>query len=48
MQDHLDLIEGRGAVFATAPLTDVGWLGPYPDAGLADGPAAPGVRYEQT
>ncbi|WP_329108735.1 sigma-70 family RNA polymerase sigma factor [Micromonospora sp. NBC_01699] len=23
------------------------WLGPYPDAGLADGPAGPGARYEQ-
>ena len=30
-----------------APLTDVAWLGPYPDAGLADGPAGPAARYEQ-
>jgi len=35
------------AVLDTAPLTDVAWLGPYPDAGLADGPAGPDARYEQ-
>jgi RNA polymerase sigma-70 factor, ECF subfamily len=35
------------AVLADAPLTDVAWLGPYPDAGLADGPAGPDARYEQ-
>jgi RNA polymerase sigma-70 factor, ECF subfamily len=29
------------------PLTDVAWLGPYPDSGLADGRAAPHARYEQ-
>jgi RNA polymerase sigma-70 factor, ECF subfamily len=29
------------------PLTDVAWLGPYPDSGLGDGPAAPHARYEQ-
>jgi RNA polymerase sigma-70 factor (ECF subfamily) len=35
------------AVLTAAPLTDVAWLGPYPNAGLADGPAGPGARYEQ-
>ncbi|MEV4482815.1 sigma-70 family RNA polymerase sigma factor [Micromonospora coxensis] len=30
-----------------APVTDVAWLGPYPDAGLPDSPAAPHARYEQ-
>jgi RNA polymerase sigma-70 factor (ECF subfamily) len=35
------------AVIGDAPLTDVAWLGPYPDAGLGDGPAGPGARYEQ-
>jgi RNA polymerase sigma-70 factor (ECF subfamily) len=35
------------AVVGDTPLTDVAWLGPYPDAGLADGPAGPGARYEQ-
>ncbi|GAA3002241.1 sigma-70 family RNA polymerase sigma factor [Streptosporangium longisporum] len=34
-------------VVDNAPLTDVAWLGPYNDAGLADGPAGPGARYEQ-
>ncbi|TDC83424.1 sigma-70 family RNA polymerase sigma factor [Micromonospora sp. KC606] len=29
------------------PVADVAWLGPYPDAGLPDGPAAPHARYEQ-
>jgi RNA polymerase sigma-70 factor (ECF subfamily) len=29
------------------PLTDVAWLGPYPDSDIADGPAAPHARYEQ-
>lgn len=29
------------------PLADVAWLGPYPDAGLAAGPAGPQARYEQ-
>jgi RNA polymerase sigma-70 factor, ECF subfamily len=28
------------------PLTDVAWLGPYPDTGIADGAAAPHARYE--
>lgn len=32
---------------ADRPDHDVAWLGPYPDAGLAAGPAAPDVRYEQ-
>ena len=29
------------------PLTDIAWLGPYPDAGIAHGPAGPEARYEQ-
>ncbi|QYN34617.1 sigma-70 family RNA polymerase sigma factor [Pseudonocardia sp. DSM 110487] len=29
------------------PLTDVAWLGPYPDSAVADGRAAPHARYEQ-
>ncbi|MEV4379313.1 sigma-70 family RNA polymerase sigma factor [Streptosporangium sp. NPDC049644] len=35
------------AMVGEAPLADVAWLGPYPDAGLAEGPAAPDARYEQ-
>lgn len=35
------------AVLDQAPPADVAWLGPYPDAGLADGPARPDARYEQ-
>ncbi|HWN31185.1 MAG TPA: sigma-70 family RNA polymerase sigma factor [Pseudonocardia sp.] len=35
------------AVVGDAPLTDVAWLGPYPDTGLADAPASPEARYEQ-
>ncbi|MGW1679513.1 sigma-70 family RNA polymerase sigma factor [Saccharopolyspora sp. NPDC002376] len=35
------------AVIDDAPLTDVAWLGPYPDAGLSSGRAAPEARYEQ-
>jgi RNA polymerase sigma-70 factor (ECF subfamily) len=35
------------AVLDQAPLTDVAWLGPYPDAGLSDGPVGPEARYEQ-
>ncbi|WP_433271871.1 sigma-70 family RNA polymerase sigma factor [Actinosynnema sp. CS-041913] len=31
-------------VVGDAPVTEVAWLGPYPDAGLA---AGPGARYEQ-
>ncbi|WP_219927235.1 sigma-70 family RNA polymerase sigma factor [Prauserella shujinwangii] len=34
-------------VLGDAPLTDVSWLGPYPDADLAQGRAAPDARYEQ-
>ncbi|OKJ13615.1 sigma-70 family RNA polymerase sigma factor [Kitasatospora sp. CB01950] len=35
------------AVLDAAPLTEVAWLGPYPDAGLPLGPAGPAARYEQ-
>ncbi|MEV0703273.1 sigma-70 family RNA polymerase sigma factor [Saccharopolyspora sp. NPDC050389] len=35
------------AVTGDVPLTEVAWLGPYPDAGLGDGPAGPASRYEQ-
>jgi RNA polymerase sigma-70 factor, ECF subfamily len=35
------------AVLGDAPRADVAWLGPYPDAGLADGVAGPDARYEQ-
>jgi RNA polymerase sigma-70 factor (ECF subfamily) len=35
------------AVIDDPPPTDVEWLGPYPDGGLAAGPAAPDARYEQ-
>lgn len=35
------------AVVGDTPLADVAWLGPYSDAGLADGPAGPDARYEQ-
>ena len=35
------------AVVDAAPRTDVAWLGPYADAGLPDGYAAPDARYEQ-
>ncbi|HEX6340575.1 sigma-70 family RNA polymerase sigma factor [Umezawaea sp.] len=35
------------AVVGQTPLTDVAWLGPYPDTGLTTGPAAPEARYEQ-
>jgi RNA polymerase sigma-70 factor (ECF subfamily) len=35
------------AVVDAAPLTDVAWLGPYPDAGLAPGTTGPDARYEQ-
>jgi RNA polymerase sigma-70 factor (ECF subfamily) len=34
-------------VVGDAPLTDVAWLGPYADAGLASGRARPDARYEQ-
>jgi RNA polymerase sigma-70 factor, ECF subfamily len=35
------------AVVESEPRTDVAWLGPYPDAALGAGPAAPDARYEQ-
>ncbi|GAA0921518.1 sigma-70 family RNA polymerase sigma factor [Pseudonocardia zijingensis] len=35
------------AAVGDQPLTDVAWLGPYPDSGIAEGPAAPHARYEQ-
>jgi len=35
------------AVLGDAPRTDVAWLGPYPDADLADGAADPAARFEQ-
>lgn len=35
------------AVLGDTPLTDVAWLGPYPDAGLTGDPAGPDTRYEQ-
>ncbi|WP_198961419.1 sigma-70 family RNA polymerase sigma factor [Pseudonocardia sp. MH-G8] len=35
------------AVLDDHALTEIAWLGPYPDDGVADGPAAPHVRYEQ-
>jgi RNA polymerase sigma-70 factor (ECF subfamily) len=35
------------AVLEDRPLTEIAWLGPYPDAGLGDGPAGPIARYEQ-
>ncbi|HYN93906.1 MAG TPA: sigma-70 family RNA polymerase sigma factor, partial [Pilimelia sp.] len=35
------------AVLDSAPLAEVAWLGPYPDAGIAGGPAGPAARYEQ-
>ena len=37
---------GRAAL-DNAPRTDVAWLGPYPDADLADGTADPQARLEQ-
>jgi RNA polymerase sigma-70 factor (ECF subfamily) len=35
------------AVLDATPRDDVAWLGPYPDAGLAGGPADPQARYER-
>jgi len=35
------------AVVGDVPRSEVAWLGPYPDAGLAAGPAGPDARYEQ-
>ncbi|MGH3389428.1 MAG: sigma-70 family RNA polymerase sigma factor [Actinomadura sp.] len=37
----------RAVVDGGAPLADVAWLGPCPDAGLAGGTAGPDARYEQ-
>jgi RNA polymerase sigma-70 factor (ECF subfamily) len=37
----------RAVVDGNMPLTDVAWLGPYPDASLADNPQDPDARYEQ-
>ncbi|MFC4591050.1 sigma-70 family RNA polymerase sigma factor [Sphaerisporangium corydalis] len=37
----------RAVLDDNAPLNDIAWLGPYPDAGLPDGPAGPDARYEQ-
>jgi RNA polymerase sigma-70 factor (ECF subfamily) len=37
----------RAVIQGNAPLTDVAWLGPYPDAGLGQGSAGPDARYEQ-
>jgi RNA polymerase sigma-70 factor (ECF subfamily) len=37
----------ESAVLDQRPRTDVAWLGPYPDAGLADSPAEPEARYMQ-
>ncbi|HEY0804901.1 MAG TPA: sigma-70 family RNA polymerase sigma factor [Pseudonocardiaceae bacterium] len=35
------------AVLDDVPRTEIAWLGPYADTGLADGPAGPDARYEQ-
>ena len=35
------------AVIGDVPVTDVAWLGPYADAGLAAGSAGPAAHYEQ-
>jgi RNA polymerase sigma-70 factor (ECF subfamily) len=35
------------AVVGDVPLTEIAWLGPYADAGLAGGPVRPDVHYEQ-
>jgi RNA polymerase sigma-70 factor (ECF subfamily) len=35
------------AVIGDGPRADIAWLGPYPDTGLAAGPAGPDARYEQ-
>jgi RNA polymerase sigma-70 factor (ECF subfamily) len=37
----------RAVLDDNEPLTEVAWLGPYPDAGLADGPTGPAAHYEQ-
>jgi RNA polymerase sigma-70 factor (ECF subfamily) len=43
----VDLGPSSDRAVMAAPLTDIAWLGPYPDAGLGSGPAAPEARYEQ-
>jgi len=35
------------AVIDDAPLTEIAWLGPYPDTALAHGPLSPHAHYEQ-
>src|SRR5262249_47601786 len=35
------------AVLDQVPRTEIAWLGPYPDTGVADGPVGPEARYEQ-
>ncbi|MFC9252623.1 sigma-70 family RNA polymerase sigma factor [Amycolatopsis thailandensis] len=35
------------AVLEHTPMTEVAWLGPYPDGSLGWGPAGPDTRYEQ-
>jgi RNA polymerase sigma-70 factor, ECF subfamily len=37
----------RAMLEGNAPLTDVAWLGPYPDAGLGERRPGPGALYEQ-
>jgi RNA polymerase sigma-70 factor, ECF subfamily len=37
----------RAVIHGNGPLTDVAWLGPYPDTGLGQGFAGPEARYEQ-
>ncbi|MGH3878765.1 MAG: sigma-70 family RNA polymerase sigma factor [Actinophytocola sp.] len=37
----------RAVLDGNAPRTEVAWLGPFPDAGLAAGAAGPEARYEQ-
>jgi RNA polymerase sigma-70 factor (ECF subfamily) len=37
----------RAVIQGNAPLTDVAWLGPYPDTGVGQRSASPEARYEQ-
>jgi hypothetical protein len=37
----------RAVIQGNAPLTDIAWLGPYPDTGVGQGSASPEARYEQ-
>lgn len=37
----------RAVVDGNTPLTEVAWLGPYPDAMLPENPQGPDARYEQ-